>query len=81
MNIFAPTRLLVTGSALNHSVGRDSNESQNWMCTYLTTIQPSLSAISAPTKIQILEICVSIRENIVIKRVFSVKYAEKHSNG
>ena len=56
---------MVTGSVLGCSVGKDLNESWNWMPIYLIIVKPSSNVINAPTKIQILEKCAPIKENTV----------------
>ena len=70
MSTSVPIKLLVTGSVLDHNVGKDLKESQKWMPIYLITAKPSSNVINAPTKIQILEICVPIKENTVTKSFF-----------
>ena len=57
------------------------NESWNWMPTYLFIAQPSLNVTSAPTKIQIPETCVPIKENMLMLKVLFVKCVDKHSHG
>ena len=76
-----PIKPLVTGSVLDHIVGKDLNESRNWMPIYLIIAKPSLNVTSAPTKIQIPETCALIKENTVTLKVSFVKYVGKHSHG
>ena len=65
MNTSVPIKPLVTGSVLDRSAGKDLKESWNWMPIYSIIIKPSSNVTNAPTKIQILEICVPIKENTV----------------
>ena len=81
MNTSIPIKLLKTGSVLDRSVGKDLRESQNWMPIYSIIAKLSLNVISVPTKIQILEICVPLKENTVTLKVLSVKCADNHSHG
>ena len=81
MSISVPIKPLVTGSVLDLIVGKDLNESWNSMPTYLFIAQPSLNVTSAPTKIQIPETCVPIKENTVMSKVLFVKCVDKHSHG